>query len=520
MNTMSDDRRAAPRRRVEGHPGGNSNMPRPSRSRLALSLALALAFAGSAGAADDPAAVQQRLKEAFAQGTAEEIRVDALTAAAGVADEKVVELVADALRDRNLAVRRAAIDALAVTDSPRALKALQDLYRRDEKLRKDEDTFVALLRAIGRKGDPSSVAVLTDDVFDHITLRTARARINGLGLIRTDDSLEAVFKLTTLAGGGGRRGRSDRGNSGTGVDPDFRLTIAVLTGQDLGPARADGASWWQDNKRKFKVAKERPDLPAQFVTQWEKYWGEKWYADRPPPPPPRIGPPFIVVPDASAEDVDLGVAAIRTAFASGGTPLERIDAIMTGAGLGHPEIVAAIAKGLTDKDDAVRLAAIDALGWMSNPEALKQLHRLYHRDEELREDEVLFARLLQAIGRHGSSSSVEVLKDDPFDHLTMASGKARILGLARIRDTKSVEGLIKGMQLGGGDPRGGRSGSPRFMDDFRLALVVLTGQDLGTSKEAWISWWRDAGKDFRVAAARPALPAELEAAWVAYWNED
>ncbi len=495
-------------------------MPRTGRSRLAVSLALSLAFAGSAGAAADPAAVQQQMKEAFAQGTAEELRVDALTAAAGVADDKVVDLVADALRDKNLAVRRAAIDALAVTDSPRALKALQDLYRRDEKLRKDEDTFVALLRAIGRKGDPSSVTVLTDDVFDHITLRTARARINGLGLIRNEDSLEAVFKLTTLAGGGGRRGRSDRGNSGTGADPDFRLTIAVLTGKDLGPARDDWGSWWRDNKRTFKVSKERPDLPAQFVTQWEKYWGERWYADRPPPPPPRIGPPFVVVPDASAEDVDLGVDALKKAFAQGGTSQERIGAIMSGAGLGHAEIVSAIARGLTDRDDAVRLAAIDALGWMSNPEALKQLHRLYHRDEELRADEVLFARLLQAIGRHGSTSSIAVLEDDPFDHLTIASGRARILGLARIRDAKSVEGLIKGMQLGGGDPRGGRSGSPRFMDDFRVALVALTGKDLGTSKEAWISWWRDERKNFAVAPARAPLPADLEAAWVAYWNEE
>lgn len=497
-------------------------MSRPAPTRLAvpLAVALAVAWAGPAGAADDADAVRRQLKDAFAQGTAEELRVDALAAAAGVADDGVVDLVADALRDRNLAVRRAAIDSLGATESARALKALQDLYRRDEKLRKDEDTFVALLRAIGRKGDPSSVEVLTDDVFDHITLRTARARIHGLGRIRTDDSLEALFKLTTLSGGGGRRPRSDRGGSGTVVDPDFRLAIAVLTGKDLGPARADWSKWWQDNKRKFKVAKDRPDLPAPFVGQWETYWGEKWYADRPPPPPPRMGPPFVVVPDASAEDVAAGVADLKEAFAPGRTPNERIDAIMTNAGLGHADVAAAVAKGLSDRDDGVRLAAIDALGWMKAPEALKQLHRLYQRDHELREDEVLFARLLQAIGRHGTASSIEVLKDDPFDHLTLASGKARILGLARIRETKCVEVLMKGMRLGGGDPRGSRAGAPRFMEDFRLALAVLTGQDFGASKDAWEAWWRDEGKSFRVAAARPQIPAELETAWVAYWSEE
>jgi len=151
--------------------------------------------------------------------------------------------------------------------------------------------------------------------------------------------------------------------------------------------------------------------------------------------------------------------------------------------------------------------------------ALKALHRLYKRDKALRENEVLFARLLQAIGRHSDRSSIEVLKDNPFDHLTVASGRARILGLGRIRDVRSVESLIAGMQLAGNDARGRRTGQPRHSDDFRLALTSLTGEDRGLAKDAWISWWRDAKNGFKVAPERPSLPPDLKTAWESYWNE-
>ena len=53
----------------------------------------------------------------------------------------------------------------------------------------------------------------------------------------------------------------------------------------------------------------------------------------------------------------------------------------------------------------------------------------------------------------------------------------------------------------------------------RLALAVLSGQDLGTSKLPWIDWWRDAKKAFKVAAQHPRIAPELWAAWEEYWGE-
>ena len=481
-------------------------------------LALAILLAGSAAAAPDAAHAAQRLLDAFKDGTAEEERIDALAEAKGVLDPRVVALVADALRDRSVTVRRGAIDALGAIDDPEALQQLHRLYGRDEKLRKDEETFVRLLRAIGRKGQPSSVAILVDDVFDQVTVRTATARIQGLGRIRTDESLAALFELTTKAGGRSPRRSRAGEDSGTPVDRALRLSIAVLSGQELEVDRAVWQRWWSENRKTFHVEKERPVLSASLVAQWEQYWGERYYAGQAPPPAPLLGPPVAIDVNPARDDVDEAVAALREAFSPGEAAMTRVVAISTYGGLADDDVVALVARGLTDPDDEVRLTAIDTLGWLPRPDALKRLHRLYRRDTKLREDEVLFSRLLQAIGRHGDRSSLEVLKDHPFDHLTLASGKARILGIARIRDPRSFGLLVRGMRLAGGDPRGGRSGSPRFMDDFAVGFSVLTGEELGPLAAEWEAWGR-ANPDFVPGAARPALSAPLRAAWEEYWNE-
>jgi hypothetical protein len=162
------------------------------------------------------------------------------------------------------------------------------------------------------------------------------------------------------------------------------------------------------------------------------------------------------------------------------------------------------------------------LGWMKTQDGLKQLHRMFRREKDLWNDEEMQGALLQAIGRHGDPSSIEVLTEDPFKGgLTYASGKARILGLANIRTTKSVEELIDAMKLGGGssDRRGGKEARPRFMEDGRLALAVLTGADMGANKEAWFEWWRDNKRTFKISPQRPPIAPELVARWESYWDE-
>jgi HEAT repeat protein len=492
-------------------------MSRLGRRSPVLMAAFLAALAGGVAASPPDDAAVKNLRAAFADGTAEELRIEALEESAAIEDPAIVDEIAKALRDRNVEVRRAAIDALGKNKHPDALRELHALYRRDEKLRKDEETFVRLLQAIGRKGAPASVEVLSSDVFDHITLRTARARVMGLGRIRTKDSVETLVKLSRLSGGDTRRRVQSQTDARAIIDRDFRLSLAVLTGQDLGNDRGEWSRWWNDNKSKLQVAPERPALEAPFVKQWEEYWGEPYGSA--PKSAANVAAPMVVTKNPLKEDVEIAVAALKEAFSSKGDADARTLAIDQYGGLADPDVVAAVGKGLDDPDDGVRLEAIDTLGWVPLPEALKALHRLYKRDKALRENEVLFARLLQAIGRHSDRSSIEVLKDNPFDHLTVASGRARILGLGRIRDVRSVESLIAGMQLAGSDARGRRTGQPRHGDDFRLALASLTGEDLGPTKDAWITWWRGAKSGFKVAPERPPLSSDLETAWVSYWNE-
>jgi hypothetical protein len=165
----------------------------------------------------------------------------------------------------------------------------------------------------------------------------------------------------------------------------------------------------------------------------------------------------------------------------------------------------------------VQIAAIDALGWAKGRNALRQLHRLYNRDKDLSDKEEVFAALLKAIGRHGDKSSLEVLSDSPFKGLTVESGRARILGIGNIRETRSLEELVKGLRLAG-EPRRGRTKDPVFLEDFRLAFAVLTGVDLGPSREAMDAWWRD-HKGFKVSPDRPPLPPPLQEKWARYWGE-
>ncbi|MHC4932740.1 MAG: HEAT repeat domain-containing protein, partial [Planctomycetota bacterium] len=172
------------------------------------------------------------------------------------------------------------------------------------------------------------------------------------------------------------------------------------------------------------------------------------------------------------------------------------------------------------KKEKVQIAAIDALGWSKHADALKQLHRLYRRDRSLSKKEEAFAHLLKAIGRHGHKSSIKVLMDNVFKGLTLETGKARIMGLGNIREKESVEELIKGMKLAGGNPpRSNRYGQPRFIDWFRLAMLVLTGEDRGGDKEAWDRWWRENKKAFRMSRERPKISEELQDKWEGYWKE-
>jgi HEAT repeat protein len=495
-------------------------MQRPSLVSMALFVFLLAGAARSENppVPDDVGRAVAELKEAFELAD-DVVIVEAIDRAEGVADPSVVALLAKGLSLRSTAVKARAIDALGRTRHPAALDALHDLFRRDPRLGENEDLYSRLFRAIARHGDPASIPILTHKPFRYLTWNVGRARVLGLGRIRHRDAVQALVEGSRLAGGRGLTGAAS-GLRGA-FREDFRTALTTLTGTDQGIAMPDWEKWWREHGDRLEVTPHRPRVPEDVREHWEAYWQEPYYAPGDAPAPPDLTPPFALVDDPSREQVEEAVAALKEAFRSEDDDLLSY-ALETHAGVLDKRVVTEIARGLRARSRAVRMMAVDALGWMKYEPALKQLHRMFRRETDLaRDDEEMFELLLKAIGRHGSSKSAEVLVDRPFRGLTLASGRARILGLARIRNIEALEELIKASQLAGSTPpRSWRSSAePRFAKEFRLALWILTGRDLGEDAGKWATWWRDHRRTFRVSPRRPNLPSELRRLWESYWNE-
>lgn len=207
-------------------------------------------------------------------------------------------------------------------------------------------------------------------------------------------------------------------------------------------------------------------------------------------------------------------AAMKKALA-GSDPVALVEAIAAAADVLHEDVIELVAKGLRREEEPVREAALSALRYMDHPEALDALHAIYARDEELRRHPELGVLLLKAIGQHASPSSIRVLSDDPFSAPSEEAVKARIFALGRIRDPRAVEALLAMMQKAG--PRSGRGTGP-YMSHFRVALMVLTGTDQGTSRELWVRWWNDNKKGYVLPERVPELPQRMRDAWSYYWG--
>ena len=220
-----------------------------------------------AGAPADPKAIEEcvaSLQAAFGKDGSTAKKLDALGKASAVVDARVVAAAKEGLGDKEASVVAATVEALGQLRHPNALDALQSYYKKEHKKLADDLTLMpALVKAIGRHASPSSIALLKEGAFDQKTYLTAQARILSLGNIRTVESLEALIDLSKMVGP----------NRMDGLRSDMRLSIAQLTGVDLGPESTAWTRWWNDNRKGFEVAKQAPKLDAGLQRQWETYWG-------------------------------------------------------------------------------------------------------------------------------------------------------------------------------------------------------------------------------------------------------
>lgn len=212
----------------------------------------------------DPARVEEVVRaidRAFQSGDTAG-RVQAIQSAASVTDGDVVTAVARGLRDRELDVRKAAIEVLRWMDHPSSVKELQAAARKDTPIHKDPASFAALLKAIGQHADPSSIAIFTDDVWGVRDHDVIQARILGLGWIRTRASAEALIDLLKV--GGPRKLDGFMG--------EVRLSLLRITGADQGTSTDLWLAWWNDHKSKLEIPADPPQMPAALEARWREYW--------------------------------------------------------------------------------------------------------------------------------------------------------------------------------------------------------------------------------------------------------
>jgi len=217
----------------------------------------------------------------------------------------------------------------------------------------------------------------------------------------------------------------------------------------------------------------------------------------------------------SPEQIEAALEALTNAYKDGDAGVI-IAAIESGSDVLDGKVIDSIAKSLKNKDERVLRAGLEALRWMDHPDAVDELLSAHKRNKPLRKHETLASVLLKAIGQHGSPDAIGVLSDTSFDTSDRDSIQARILGLGMIRSKAAAESLVDLMQKSGrGRRRGGRG---LYMEDFRLALTALTGDDQGPRREDWLEWWKDNKKKLEISLEMEELPRDLQRKWNKYWE--
>ncbi len=178
-------------------------------------------------------------------------------------------------------------------------------------------------------------------------------------------------------------------------------------------------------------------------------------------------------------------------------------------------VVKAVAAGLKSKDKLVKTAAIRALRYNPDAGAVSELLKR-KKDKSIIDDPELAVEYYYALGQAGDRKAIDVIADDLFSG---AKGdkvaRARIAALGHIRHKDSVDELM-GYMVSSGGRRGG--GGPRYQQDVRLALIILTGEDYGTSSTDWLKWWGDNKSKLKISPEEWPLPNnKMQRQWRLMW---
>ena len=224
------------------------------------------------------------------------------------------------------------------------------------------------------------------------------------------------------------------------------------------------------------------------------------------------------IPEIDPKVVEEAVEGLDTAFKKGKTE-DRLAAIAKFGGVNDGAVIKLIARGLKDKEKAVRSASIESLRWLKHPEALDALQESYKKDRTIKKDDALYQEMVKAIGQHGNPKSIELLLDGALAAVPRQVQVARIYSLGNIRDKASIEGLMEIMQRTGRANRRGGESHP-MMGVIRNSLLILTGQDLGNNEKAWADWWKANENKFEISPQPVGIPKAVKRKWDRYWGVD
>lgn len=216
------------------------------------------------------------------------------------------------------------------------------------------------------------------------------------------------------------------------------------------------------------------------------------------------------------EVVEKALADLEHAFKKGKSA-ERKEAIKAHADVNDPAVIKWIEKGLKDKDPLVQAEAVEAFRWLPNPAALKALHTSLAKDKSIKKVEALHEAVVKAIGQHCSPTSVDVLMDNALADAPKSVTIARIYSLGKIRDTKSLEALMDLMQKTGKASKRGGARQP-LMKQIAVSLEVLTGKGFKEDENAWVKWWRDNKRTYKVSEKPGILAPKVLHQWETYWK--
>lgn len=217
----------------------------------------------------------------------------------------------------------------------------------------------------------------------------------------------------------------------------------------------------------------------------------------------------------SKEVVEAAVERIENALADRkGEAAVRGNALRAETGVVHPDVIAAIAHGLGDKEPLLVDAAIECLGMMRHEDALEALLKWGKRArKELAKENERHVAWAKAVGRHASTESLPALAKDALSQERQVM-IARIYAMANVHSIETIEALLDLTKV-----TDARRVNQTF-DPVRIGLMRLTGVDKGSSPQAWQSWWREVKKGYELRPEPALLAKTQQARWDAFWGNE